>query len=308
MTYTELVLLAQAIHLDSSVDGTVMPSMVEFGQKSLEKFLIDQNIYVPEMATLSSAITPSIPTGANTLALPSDYLRMVYFHITNQLPTPTGITLAASTGSGALATGTYYYRVSATNALGETIPSTESLFALTGPDGITIGWAEVTGATGYKVYGRTTGAEKLIATVVGGTTLTYTDDGSLTPAGAMPTLNTTGSTKTELLPGRSPARYAGNYSTAAPTMYEIIGSSMSFDSITDQLYAYEMMYLKSLPLLTEATITNTWSSKYPQALLYSTLAALVPSFFPDDPRGAIWKKQRDEEFAMMLTQIKAGGW
>lgn len=304
MTYAELLILASKIHMDTTIDETIMPSMVEFGQNALEKYLVSQNIFVPEMSAFSSEITPFIASGVNSLALPSDFLRMVYFHITNQLPSPV-ITLSLGAGAGTLGTGTYYYRVSATNATGETIPSTEVSLAITGPDDIKIDWTEVTGATGYKVYGRTTGAEKLIATVAGGSTVTYTDSGALTPSGAMPVLNTTGSTKFELLPGRATAKYAGNYSTKAPLIYEIINTTMYLDGITDQAYAYEMLYLKKLPTLTASTITNTWSDKYPQALLYSTLAALVPSFFPDDPRGSSWKKQRDEEFGLMLNQIKA---
>lgn len=48
---------------------------------------------------------------------------------------------------------------------------------------VTIAWPAVTGATGYKVYGRSFGTELLIASTA---SLTYTDDGSVTPAGAIP--------------------------------------------------------------------------------------------------------------------------
>lgn len=41
------------------------------------------------------------------------------------------------------------------------------------------------------MYGRTAGAEQLLATIVGGTTLTWVDDGSLTPTSALPTRDTT---------------------------------------------------------------------------------------------------------------------
>lgn len=51
-------------------------------------------------------------------------------------------------------------------------------------------WTKVTGATGYKVYGRATGAQQLLATV--GDVATWTDTGSVTPSGALPTTNTTG--------------------------------------------------------------------------------------------------------------------
>lgn len=55
--------------------------------------------------------------------------------------------------------------------------------------GVVVNWGAVTGATGYKVYGRSTGAQLLIASV--GAVTTYTDTGSVTPAGALPASNTT---------------------------------------------------------------------------------------------------------------------
>jgi hypothetical protein len=58
--------------------------------------------------------------------------------------------------------------------------------------GVTVNWGAVTGATGYKVYGRSTGAELLMATITSGTTTTWTDNGTVTPSGAMPGSNTTG--------------------------------------------------------------------------------------------------------------------
>jgi hypothetical protein len=100
------------------------------------------------------------------------------------------ISLSFATATGTLAIGTYYYRVSATTAAGETVPCAEQSFALTATGGITISWPQVAGATGYRVYGRTTGAELFIAAVAPGTATTYTDSGSITPSGAMPTVNT----------------------------------------------------------------------------------------------------------------------
>jgi hypothetical protein len=51
---------------------------------------------------------------------------------------------------------------------------------------LTVKWAAVTGATSYKVYGRSTGAELLMATVAA-PTLQWVDTGSVTPSGALPT-------------------------------------------------------------------------------------------------------------------------
>lgn len=106
----------------------------------------------------------------------------------NYVAIPTGITLVQ--GAGTLAAATYFYRVSATSPSGETVPSVETSLAIAATTGVILSWPQVAGATGYKVYGRTTGAELLMATITNGTTLTFTDSGSVTPAGVMPTLNT----------------------------------------------------------------------------------------------------------------------
>lgn len=58
--------------------------------------------------------------------------------------------------------------------------------------GVVVNWGAVTGATGYKVYGRSTGAELLMATITNGSTTSWTDNGSVTPSGALPGSNTTG--------------------------------------------------------------------------------------------------------------------
>ena len=101
----------------------------------------------------------------------------------------TPVNAAFTAGAGTLAIDTYYYRVTAINANGETLPSTETSLALDAIGGVNVNWGAVTGATGYKIYGRSTGAELLIATV--GAVLTYLDNGSITPSGAMPTVNST---------------------------------------------------------------------------------------------------------------------
>lgn len=112
--------------------------------------------------------------------------RLLFDRTTIALDTPVADTYTA--GSGSLANGTYYYRVSAFNESGETLAHTESSFATTS-GGVNVTWEAVTGAQGYKIYGRSTGAELYMATVYN--VLTWEDDGSVTPAGALPSSNTT---------------------------------------------------------------------------------------------------------------------
>ncbi len=108
------------------------------------------------------------------------------------LAVPTGTSTSTSTTGGTLVAATYYYRVTAYNAQGETLGSTEFSQVTTGTTStVTVNWGAVTGAAGYRVYGRTTGAELFMQQVLTGT-LTWIDTGSVTPAGALPTADTSG--------------------------------------------------------------------------------------------------------------------
>jgi hypothetical protein len=105
-----------------------------------------------------------------------------------QLPAPGAPTLSKVAGS--LANGTYGYRVSALNDNGETLASAETTIVIAdGPKGVRVTWAAVTGATGYKIYGRTPGAELFMAQVA--VVTQWDDNGSIVPSGALPSVNST---------------------------------------------------------------------------------------------------------------------
>lgn len=105
------------------------------------------------------------------------------------LQVPVAGTPVSSAHLGGLGAGTYSWRVSAINAVGETLASAAvGIVNFLANRKFTIPWGEVAGATGYKVYGRTAGSELLIATVGAGV-LSYDDTGGV-PAGALPTVNT----------------------------------------------------------------------------------------------------------------------
>lgn len=118
----------------------------------------------------------------------------------DSLDTPTSVTVVPFGATGAT---TYGYRVSAINDSGETLASSTVSIAngnaaLSASDFNRVTWLKVLGATGYKVYGRTSGSELLMTTV---TTANHIDDtGALTPSGALPSTNTTGysSTRTSI--------------------------------------------------------------------------------------------------------------
>jgi hypothetical protein len=109
-------------------------------------------------------------------------LDVVKLNITGAAPALTYASTA--TTGGTLAAATYFYRVSAIMAAGadgsvfETLACAEGAGQITtgSTSTVTITWTAIPGATGYRVYGRATGAEKLIATL--GNVLTFTDTGA----------------------------------------------------------------------------------------------------------------------------------
>ena len=99
---------------------------------------------------------------------------------------------SASTGTAAgtlVDSTTYSYKVTATvKDYGQT-PSSIAVTAAADANGsVDLSWDEVVGADGYKVYGRTADSWLLMSTITSAATVTYTDDGSDTPSGAIPDL------------------------------------------------------------------------------------------------------------------------
>jgi hypothetical protein len=122
---------------------------------------------------------------------------------TGDITTPTNSTFTgAATGGTLLHNTTYYYRITGTSPLGETLASTETNQATAAsptPDTytMTVTATGFVGATGCNVYGRTTGAELFLgAGTLASGTCTFVDTGAITPTGALPGANTAGSTKT----------------------------------------------------------------------------------------------------------------
>jgi len=103
---------------------------------------------------------------------------------------PTGIAVSTATTGGSIAASTTNtYQVSALYPWGESAPSAPVSVTTgsgTATNENTISWTLPTGAIAAKVYGRTSGSELFIAQVAAGTS-SYTDTGSVTPSGALPT-------------------------------------------------------------------------------------------------------------------------
>jgi len=111
---------------------------------------------------------------------------------TQQLPAPSGLRVVGSKSGGTFAAGSYFWKVTATNANGETVGSTEAATALTSASSAALSWTPVAGATGYKVYrGTTAGHENArVATMATSWTVTYTDTGLVGTPASPPDVNT----------------------------------------------------------------------------------------------------------------------
>jgi hypothetical protein len=126
--------------------------------------------------------------------------------IIKRLPVVSYPSAAALLGSG----GTpYSYKITALTYDGETVPTaavtcTNGAPLAAGSKVNKISWVHVQGAYAYRIYGRTSGSELLLkkvtwddlhpsdGVVTAVTPPSWNDDGSLTPSGALPTVNTTG--------------------------------------------------------------------------------------------------------------------
>jgi hypothetical protein len=113
--------------------------------------------------------------------------------------TPTGVGASATSGGGSLAPGAYFYRVVARRPAGQgnvakSLASAEvsATVSTSGAGAVTISWSAVSGATEYRVYGRTTGTQSVYWTTTGNA---FTDTGTAGTAGTPPATATKWSVK-----------------------------------------------------------------------------------------------------------------
>lgn len=101
---------------------------------------------------------------------------------------------ATAVSGGTVLIGTYFFKVTAINANGETLASNElSVTTTTNVSTVTVNWNTVVGATGYKVYAsQSSGTELLVSTLGVVLTTTITSAGALVGTIAPPTQDTTG--------------------------------------------------------------------------------------------------------------------
>lgn len=203
---TEPVVLELARIWDAmsvEVPSTAFPTYAwgDYLDAHAEALLIERNAATKATGEVRFAATAGtlIPLGTVVTAPePGEDLDPVSFETTSAvttvagISTPTGLSATPSGSGGTLGTDTYSYKVSATTAAGETLPTAVQTAAVTGPTGrVTLDWTDTVGATGYVVYRKATAdaVHKFLAT----TTLSaYSDTGAATPTSRVPvTVETT---------------------------------------------------------------------------------------------------------------------
>lgn len=133
--------------------------------------------YVDNTADATVNASPILPQAEN---------RVPWTVSTPVLDNPT----TSATG-GTLPAATYYYKLTATTASGESLPSAERSVATTGDAStVTLTWAAVNGTTGYKVYRSTSSGTQTLLAALGDVT-GFTDTGSLAPGTQTPPTSNT---------------------------------------------------------------------------------------------------------------------
>lgn len=114
------------------------------------------------------------------------------------LGAPTGLAASLAAGGSLPLNQTAYYKITGTNANGETMGSAEVSVTPTvsGTQSASLTWTQLAGASGYKIYRSTSSGGEgtspaLLTTIPLGSTVSYTDNGSAVSAGAVPATDTT---------------------------------------------------------------------------------------------------------------------
>ncbi|MBD5603547.1 MAG: hypothetical protein IAI48_00400 [Candidatus Eremiobacteraeota bacterium] len=188
---------------------------------------------------------------------------------------PAAPTLAASTTGGTLAAGTYTYAVTAYNVNGETIASTTAAATTTGTTGsVGVTVTAVTGATGYRLYGRVAGSLGLLADM--GASLTYVDTGAIVPGAVSPTVN-----GTQVITGAVPGLIrAGDflYRTASGLLAAMYGPANSANCVG----VSEANYPERLGIDNLTTIGRAQYDTNPVALPFRTSGEFAFKTTPGD--------------------------
>ena len=112
------------------------------------------------------------------------------FVLATILAPPSTLAAAANVGGGTFAAGTYFWKITGSNARGETTASNEATVAVALNGTATLTWAALpAGTTAVKVYrGTVTNTENVLVATLGAV-VTYTDTGIAGAAGSPPAVS-----------------------------------------------------------------------------------------------------------------------
>lgn len=221
-------------------------------------------------STLLNGDSGSVLYRANVLGTVESLTATTLVDLSTGLSAPGG--LALSQQAGTLGAGTYGYRVTACNDWGETTPCAEVQITIAASHGVGLTWNAVPHATKYGVYGRTVSGELFIAY---STTNSYTDNGSISPAGAMPASNTTTPTIVRATLGRlarlpslsnSPLDFSGIFDATA-----VSPGVSSSDAGGNYLNNFARLATPSASWQTVAQISQPGTGAYQHGLFHPKL-------------------------------------
>jgi len=284
-----------------TVTGPLVPGII--GRSSGASTLVSSEEVTKGVTGSSESLlnTPvnSVSRIANSANGVNAYQSLVDFTVSNNsinwintvIPTPTPVTPIAVAGGSLIAGTRYYYVITAykeinvlltPNTLGETggVVNTDlmevSFLATAVNKTVTVGWKQVPGATGYKVW-RTTvsgdytgvdyGEGHLLTTILSGTTLSYTDDGT-------GTLGTTGLPTTNNA-YKQPATGADYYVDYYTTTYSYYEPTL-FYQLSDVYLAHgetSPIGIAAKLILGKSGLGNGASAMYICAVEYDTYSA-----------------------------------
>lgn len=124
------------------------------------------------------------------------------FVVQFQLAPPSGLAAGANVGGGSFAAASYFWKITALDAAGETTGSNEATVAVALNGTCTLTWSALpAGTTAVRVYrGTVTNTENVLVATLGAV-VTYTDTGTAGVAGAPPAINSASTQSHTVLEG-----------------------------------------------------------------------------------------------------------
>lgn len=108
------------------------------------------------------------------------------------IPAPVLTVGAIATVGGTFAAATYFWKLTAVDTHGQTLPSNEITAAVALNGTATMSWLAIVGATGYRLYrGTVAGAENVLVATLGAV-VSYTDTGTAGSAATPPIADASG--------------------------------------------------------------------------------------------------------------------